>query len=152
MSITAEKERFQPLMMGALDGELNQDEQKEFDAMLAENKQHQIEFAKYKKIKEATSTMKLKSPNAEVWDHYWTDVYNRFERGIGWALFSIGAAILITFFGFKFIEAVINDPSLAFIAKVGILLTIGGLAVLFVSVAREKFFTRKYDPYREIQR
>jgi len=152
MSIAADKERFQTLMMGALDGELSAAEQKEFERMLAADKKRQQEFKKYKKIKEATSTMQFKTPPAEVWDHYWTDIYNRFERGIGWTLFSIGAALLITFFGFKIIEAVINDPSLAFIAKVGILLTIGGLAVLFVSVAREKLFTRKNDPYREIQR
>ena len=152
MSTTADRERFQTLMMGALDGELNAEEQKEFDSMLAADKNLQKEFTKYKKLKEATSTMKLKSPTPEVWDRYWGDVYNRFERGIGWSLFSVGAAILFTFFGFKIIEAVINDPSLAFIAKVGILLTIGGLAVLFVSVAREKFFTRKHDPYKEIQR
>ena len=152
MSFTTDKKRFQALMMGAVDGKLSASEQKEFDQMLAVDKNLHKEFLKYKKIKEATSTMQFKSPTAEVWDHYWVDVYNRFERGIGWALFSIGAAILLTFFGFKFVEAIVHDPGLAFIAKVGILLAIGGLAVLFVSVAREKLFTRKNDPYREIQR
>jgi len=152
MSMTVDKEKFQALMMGALDSELNAAEQQEFDKMLAGDKNLQKEFAQYKKLKEATSTMQFKSPGPEVWDHYWGAIYNRIERGIGWSLFSVGAAILLTFFGFKFIEAVVNDPGLAFIAKLGILLSVGGLAVLFVSVAREKFFTRKHDPYREIQR
>ena len=91
-------------------------------------------------------------PPPEVWDNYWINVYNKFERGIGWLIFSIGAVILLTYGGFKFVESVINDPGLAFAVKFGIFLAIGGLAVLFVSVAREKFFTRRHDPYKEIVR
>jgi len=152
MSITADRERFEKLMMGALDSELTADEEKDFKTMLANDSDLRKEFEQYKKLKKATKAMKFKAPPPEVWDNYWLGVYNKMERGIGWLIFSIGAVILLTYGGFKMIEAVINDPGLAFIAKVGILLTIGGLAVLFVSVAREKFFTRKHDPYKEIIR
>lgn len=152
MSTTADRERFEKLMMGALDSELTMDEEQEFNKMLASDTDLKKEFDQYKKLKKATIAMKFKAPPPEVWDNYWLGVYNKMERGIGWLIFSIGAVILLTYGGFKSIEAVINDPGLALIAKVGILLTIGGLAVLFVSVAREKFFTRKHDPYKEIIR
>lgn len=152
MSITADREKFEKLMTGALDQELTQDEQRELQKMLDNDPALAQEFREYKKLKEATTTMKFKAPPPEVWENYWVHVYNRIERGIGWLIFSIGAVILLTFGGFKAVEAIINDPGLAFIAKVGILLTIGGLAVLFVSVAREKFFTGKNDPYKEIIR
>jgi hypothetical protein len=152
MSTTTDRERFEKLMMGALDGELTAAEEQEFENMLASDSELKKEFHQYKKLKKATTTMKFKAPPPEVWDNYWLGVYNKMERGIGWLIFTIGAVILLTYGGFKTVEAVINDPGLAFIVKVGILLTIGGLAVLFVSVAREKFFTRKHDPYKEIIR
>jgi len=152
MSITADREKFEKMMMGAIDGELSPAEQKEFERMLAADKSLKEEYLKYKKLKEVTKEIKFASPPAEVWDKYWLGVYNRFERGIGWTIFSIGMVILLTYSGFKFVESVINDPGLALILKFGILLAIGGLAVLFVSVAREKFFTRKHDPYKEIVR
>ena len=152
MSITADREKFEKLMTGALDQELTQDEQRELQKMLDNDPALAQELRESKKLKEAPTTMKFKAPPPEVWENYWVHVYNRIERGIGWLIFSIGAVILLTFGGFKAVEAIINDPGLAFIAKVGILLTIGGLAVLFVSVAREKFFTGKNDPYKEIIR
>ncbi|RQW07101.1 hypothetical protein EH222_07710, partial [candidate division KSB1 bacterium] len=118
MSATA-REKFERLMMGALDGELSPEEQKEFNRMLTAEKGLQEEFSKYKKLKQVTKEMKLASPPAEVWDNYWLGVYNRFERGIGWLIFSIGMVILMTYGGFKAVTAVINDPGLAFIVKVG---------------------------------
>ncbi|MBN1558791.1 hypothetical protein JW998_00975, partial [candidate division KSB1 bacterium] len=118
MSATA-REKFERLMMGALDGELSKEERKEFNQMLAADKSLQKEFSQYKKLKQVTMDVKLASPPAEVWDNYWLGVYNRFERGIGWMVFSIGMVILMTYGGFKAVTAVINDPGLAFIVKVG---------------------------------
>ncbi len=152
MTKSVDRERFEMLMMGAIDNELNTEEQQEFERLLAQNKAWQLEYEKYKNLKEVTGTMQLTSPSPEVWDQYWLTIYNRIERGIGWLIFSVGAVILLTYFGFQFVEAIINEPHLAVIAKIGILLTIGGLAVLFVSVVRERLFTRKFDPYKEIKR
>lgn len=152
MSSASNRERMEKLMMGALDGELTPNEQEEFHQMLSKDPNVQEEFEQYKKLKKVTKTMKFKAPAPEVWDNYWLDVYNRIERSIGWLIFSVGVIILLTYGGFKLVEAVINDPGLAIIIKVGILLMIGGLAILFVSVAREKYFTRKHDPYKEIIR
>ncbi|MBN1482993.1 hypothetical protein EH223_13745 [candidate division KSB1 bacterium] len=152
MSSASNREHMEKLMMGALDGELTGKEQAEFNQMLSKDPSMKEEFEKYKKLVKVTKTMKLKAPAPEVWENYWLDVYNRIERGIGWLVFSVGLVILLTYGSFKVVEAVINDPGLAIIIKVGILLTIGGLAILFVSVAREKYFTRKHDPYKEIIR
>ena len=76
----------------------------------------------------------------------------RLERGLAWILFSIGAIILLTYSGFKAVESIISDPQLAGILKAAILMVIGGSVILLVSVVREKLFTRKSDPYKEVQR
>ena len=149
---SAENERFQTLLMQAVDGELSPDEQTEFEEFINKNGDCRKEWQQMKKLKEVTQSMNFKSLPTEVWDNYWVNVYNRLERGLAWMLFSIGAIILLTYSGFKAVESIIADPQLAGILKAAILMVIGGAVILLVSVVREKLFTRKADPYKEVQR
>ncbi|RMD96725.1 MAG: hypothetical protein D6814_10865 [Calditrichaeota bacterium] len=152
-SLRAEqKQKFEKLLMKAIDHELDEQEKAEFNFFIEHYPQCKKEWEAYKKLREVTQAMKFKNPSGEVWDAYWLNVYNRLERKIAWILFSIGAIILLTYGGFKAVESLIADPNLAGILKVAILLLIGGLAILLVSVIREKWFIRKKDPYKEVQR
>lgn len=148
----SQQQLFESLLMQAVDGELTSEEQRQFDDFLKTYPECQKEWLEYKKLKEVTNTMKFKSPPAEFWDNYWLSVYNRLERGIAWLLFTLGSIILLTYGGFKAVEALISDPQLAGIVKFGIMLTIGGLVMLLFSVLREKLILRKEDPYKEVQR
>ncbi|HEX9974569.1 MAG TPA: hypothetical protein VGD14_21050 [bacterium] len=147
-----DQERFQHLLMGALDDELTAEETREFNALVKKYPEFQTERKKYQHLKEVTQTMKFKSPKKEVWDNYWINVYNRIERGIAWIIFSIGSVILITYGLFKAVEAIIADPQLESIIKIGIIAVLAGAVILLVSVIREKLFVRSSDPYKEIQR
>ena len=149
---SAENERFQTLLMKAVDGELNSDERSEFEEFIGKDSDCRKEWREMKKVKEVTKSMNFKSLPAEAWDNYWVNVYNRLERGLAWILFSIGTIILLTYGGFKAIESIIADPQLAGFLKAAILMVIGGSVILLVSVVREKLFTRKSDPYKEVQR
>jgi len=152
MMSESEKDRFHILLMGAIDGELSENEMREFEQIRGERPEYEKEFEQYKRLKEVTTRMRPKSPPVEVWDTYWMMVYNKIERGIGWLLFTIGSVILLTYGGFKLVESVVSDPHLLWIVKAGILLLMGGLSVLLVSVIRERMFTYKRDPYKEIMR
>lgn len=145
-------DRFQLLLMGAIDNELTPEQWAEFQHLLRQNRARADEWKHYQQLKEVTQAMKFKSPSPEVWDNYWTRVYNRIERGIAWIVFSIGAIILLTYGIFKAVEAIIADPQLEGIIKIGIIAVILGLVILIVSVVREKFFIHKSDPYKEVQR
>jgi hypothetical protein len=147
-----DNERFQQLLMGAVDQELTSTELKKFNQLVETDPGFRKEWQQYKKLKEVTQAMKFKSPPKEVWDNYWMNTYNKIERGIAWIIFSIGAIILITYGLFKAVEAIIADPQLEGIIKIGIIAVLLGLVILLVSVAREKLFVRKSDPYKEIQR
>jgi hypothetical protein len=151
-SNTFGEDNSQELLMKAVDGELSGQEARELEALLAEHPEYRKELQQYKNIKEVTQKMKFKSPSAEIWDTYWLGVYNRLERGIAWILFSLGAVALLTYGGFKLIESIISDSNLELVVKAGILLCIAGTMLLLVSVIREKYFTFRRDPYREIQR
>lgn len=146
------KDRFHILMMGAIDNELTPDEQAEFESLLQTDDHYRQEFDQYKRLKEVTTQMRFSSPPIEVWDAYWLNIYNRLERGIGWLLFSIGAMILLAFGGFKLVEELLADSAISWVFKAGVLFLIGGLAILLVSVIRERWFTYKKDPYKEIVR
>ncbi|NIA31180.1 MAG: hypothetical protein GWP06_14885 [Actinobacteria bacterium] len=152
MMMQSEKDRFHILLMGAIDGELSENENREFEQFINNTPEYQKEFKQYKKLKEVTTHMRPKSPPVEVWDTYWMMVYNKIERGIGWLLFTIGSVILLTYGGFKLVESVVSNPDLLWIVKGGILLLMGGLSVLLVSVIRERMFTYKKDPYKEVIR
>ena len=144
------QERNQILLMKAVDGELTNQEKLEFEGLLRQQPQLRKELQQYKNLKEVTQNMKFKSPPAEIWDKYWLGIYNRLERGIAWILFSLGVIILLTYGGFKGVEAIIADQNLALIVKVGLVLSIAGVMILLVSVVREKLYTHMRDPYREI--
>lgn len=148
-----ERERFEHLLMAALDGELAPQEQAQFDRYLRDYPECAREYQRYRTLKEVTSTMQFQKPPLEVWDSYWTRVYNRLERGLGWILFSIGAIVLLTYGLYHAVESLIADPGLAPVVKLGMLGVIAGLVILLVSVIREKLFTAKSDRYqKEVQR
>jgi len=149
---SADKKYFQTLLMKAVDGELNSDEQTEFDTFISNDVDCRKEWQQMRKLKEVTKNMNFKALPQESWDNYWVNIYNRLERGLAWILFSIGAIILLTYSGFKAVESIIADPQLAGIVKAAILMVIGGSVILLVSVVREKLFIRKSDPYKEVQR
>ena len=87
-----------------------------------------------------------------AWQVYSQSVYNRVERGIGWILLSIGAMIILFFSGYQIVKGFIEDPSIPLIVKGGILAGVAGVAILLVSVVRERLFVNKRERYREIEK
>jgi len=146
-------EKYKILMMKYLDEEITRDEKLEFEEHLRTCSECREEVKDFRKLKEVMKDMRYKRPSDEIWKRYWSSVYNRIERGLGWIFTSIGAIILLIYGGFKGVEGLIKDPGVALIAKVGILAGIAGLAVLFVSVLRERIFISKTDKYsKEVEK
>ncbi|MDX9758743.1 MAG: hypothetical protein RBU27_06245 [Bacteroidota bacterium] len=146
-----ERERFRMLMMKALDGELAGSEHSEFENFLR-TPDCADEWARYQTIKEATMTLKPVSPAPEVWDHYWTGVSNRLERGLAWLLFSLGAAALLAWGALRAAEAVWTDSDVPLLIKIAIYSVAGGLLLLLFSVIRERWFIARHDKYNEVIR
>ncbi len=150
--MTIDRKRFEQLMMAAVDEELNDAGRRELEDALQSNPEWADEYDAYQHLKKRVQRVRFEAPPRELWDTYWLRVYNRLERGIGWILLSIGAVILLAYFGVEMIEAILNDPDLALIAKIGLFIILAGFAVLSASVVREKFSSRKHDPYKEVVR
>jgi anti-sigma factor RsiW len=145
-------ERPRQLMMAALDGEISGEDRGVLDGLLAGDAALRREFEQLERVKEVTSTMALTEPPEEIWDDYWTSVYNKFERGIGWFLVSIAAVVLVAFGLWHATGALLAETDMPGFVKIAVFaLFLGGL-LLLASVAREKLFTGRRDPYKGVKR
>ena len=147
-----EVERAHRLMMGALDGEISDAERTELQRLMEQDPSLQGEWKRLNEVKEVTGTMALRSPPAEVWETYWTSVYHRFERGVGWILLSMGAIVSLSYGLWQVVQEIIGDTTMPMAIKAAIFVTMVGGVILFVSVAREKWFIYRSDPYKDVQR
>ena len=143
---------YKKLMMGYLDNELELEQKKAFEEHLASCPECKSELEEFKRLKQITDEVSLVEPEDKIWEQYWSNIYNRIERGTGWILFSLAAILLLIYGGFKAIEEIIKDPTVDIILKAGLLALIAGLAILLVSVLREKLYFRKKDRYKDVRR
>ncbi len=136
-------------VMRYIDGEMGSGEQAEFEQHLANCASCRELYDELNELREVTDSMKIADLPETVWDKYWTVIYNRIERSVAWFLFVLGACILSVFWFYR----VITDPSIRNIVGLGTVLMVAGLAVLFLSVFREKTAVNKSDRYiSEIKR
>ncbi len=146
------KDRFQALVMKAVDGDLSESEKSTFETLIAQNPIYKKEWEEFKKLKEVTDKVQLYEPTQEEWDMYWNNVYNRLERGLAWLLLSFGTLLILGFATYKFIEEFYLSPNIPLIITIGITAVFSGLFALTLSIIREKLHIRKTDPYKEVQR
>ena len=139
-------------IMALIDGELDRDEIILVQEHLKTCKRCSAEYASLKRVKEVTNEMKFKNLPEFYWDDYWKHIYNRLERGLSWIFLSLGAIIILTSTGWQFIDHLISDKQIHPLLKVGIFIFLIGLAVLIVSVVREKLMVRRVDKYRKVER
>ena len=137
------------MLSGYLDGELDAKNRQLVEEHLAACADCRAEHDKLKKLLEVTNEMRFKEPVQEVWDNYWSSIYNRLERTTGWLIFVLGGAALAAWAIYEFV----TDPAIEAIKKILIGAPIIGLAVLLISVIRERAHKSKSDRYsKEVKR
>lgn len=146
------EERARHLMMAALDGEISPEDRAELDRILERDETLREEWEKMGRVKDLTSGLAFREPPEEVWEGYWRSVYNRLERGIAWILVTLGVVVLSTWGIWKWLQVLFEDRSIPIWVKIALLAVAAGLLLLLLSTVREKYFTWRRDPYREIER
>ena len=145
-------ENYKELLMGYLDEELSSEEKDRLEEHLKECSMCTAELQEFRKLKQITDEVALVEPEDKIWRSYWSNVYNRAERGLGWILFSVAAILLLIYAGFKGIEQIWQDPTIGLLLKIGLLVLIAGLAIMLVSVLRERLYFYKKDRYKDVRR
>ncbi|MFQ5498345.1 MAG: anti-sigma factor family protein [Candidatus Zixiibacteriota bacterium] len=140
------------LLSGFIDGELDDDQRMMVERELEQNSDLRRELEELQRLKETTDMMRYADLPDEVWDDYWSSIYRKTERGMGWIAFSVGAIILLGFGLFEGLSAMYADPTAPWWLKAGITGVGAGLVFLLVSYGRERLFVFKRDRYREVQK
>ena len=136
-----------------MDDELDAAELQQLERHLQTCESCRRELAELVEIKENLAMIRFKEPLDVELDRYWSSVYNRLERGVGWLCFSLGAILLLCWGALEIIEEMLLDPTLSLVVKTGTVALIVGTVILFVSLLRERLMIQRQDKYsREIQR
>ena len=146
------EDAFKPLLMGYLDSELTETEVLRMETHLKECKECASELEEFRRLKEVTHHMRVIMPDEKYWEDYWSHIYNRLERRIGWILTSIGAILLTSYGLYELIVELFLLHSIPWIVRVGVLALIVGMCTLVISVLRERIFLSKADKYERIKR
>jgi hypothetical protein len=131
-----------------LDGELSAQEAEHYQAHVRECDECRRELASLGRVVRMTDELKLRAPDDEFWKGYWESVYRRSERRVGFVLLIAGVLAVL---GYAIFRAV-TSPELLTYEGISVMLILGGLVVIFVSVARERYHEHKSDPYKEVER
>ena len=145
-------DRVRELMMRALDGEISEVQHAELEDLIVSDESLRAEWKRLTLVKEKTAALELQQPPDELWEGYMDSVYRRVERGIGWALLSVGAIVLVSYGLWQGIRELIGDLTVPWYVKGGVFALLVGVVILVVSVIREKYFVFKDDPYRDVNR
>jgi ferric-dicitrate binding protein FerR (iron transport regulator) len=143
-------ERWQKLLAGYLDDELDEAERRELDAELQRNPELRAELEQFRKLKRVTDAVRYADLPDAVWETYWSSLYRKMERGLGWLLFSASAAILACYGVIQMLSTLYTDYRISWIVKIGVTGLLFGLIVLVVSLIRERIFAYRNDRYREV--
>ncbi len=146
------EDAFKPLLMGYLDAELTELEILRMEEHLRECTDCSAELEEFRRLKEVTQNMRVATPDDKYWEVYWSNVYNRLERRIGWILLSLGS-ILLTSYGLYYVVArLLLQGDIPLVVRLGVVALVVGLCTLVISVLRERIFFSKSDKYERIKR
>jgi hypothetical protein len=145
------EDTYKPLLMGYLDAELTETEVERFEQHLKECVDCSAELAQFRRLKEVTQNMRVVAPDEKYWDVYWSNIYNRLERRIGWILMSLGAILLLSY-GIYVLILELFVAQIPVVVRIGVLAFVVGIVTLLVSVVRERIFLAKADKYERIKR
>ncbi len=143
-------EEYRVLISGYLDNELEPEVRAELEAHLEECPRCQRELDTMKRLFWGTSAaFAADDLPQETWDEFLDNVYNRLERKTGWVVFVFGVLCLALFGAYVFLM----EPWTSALVKLMVATPVAGLAILFVSVLRQRLENLKTDRYtREIHR
>lgn len=135
------------LLSGYIDGELTQQDRQRVEIHCDACSTCSNERDELMALRSDMGKLKLSAVGVDIWRENMNDVTVKSSRSIGWLLFIGGILIaagigLITF---------ITEPSISFKEKLLIGVIYGGLALLFLSVLRQRLIERKTDKYKDVE-
>jgi len=135
------------LVSGYIDGELTQQLRQRVEVHCDQCVACRQELEDLRRLRNDVGKSQLSEYGEDKWRESMDDTTVKASRGIGWLLL-IGGILAI---GAIVLHGFITDPTLELYMKVIIGAIYGGLAILFISVLRERLIERKTDKYKDVE-
>ncbi len=135
------------LLSGFIDGELTQ-QQRQLVTLHCENCDECREnLAGLRELRERVGTARLSEVGEDQWRESMNDSTVELTRGIGWLLF-IAGLLIVSGIGVGFF---IFNPEIPVGMKLLMIAIYGGLALLLISVWRQRLIESKTDKYKDVE-
>ena len=141
-------EKFRPLLVGLMDGELTSAESTEVNEHLIRCSECREEFERLRETSGKLESLRYDEPSDEVLRKLWRNPFSRLSRIAGVLLIIFGYVALIGFALFQ----IFTEGKEGLWVKLPIAAIVIGFIMLLVLVILERVKTYKKDPYREIER
>ena len=135
------------LLSGLIDGELTQ-QQRQFVMLHCDSCETcSAELDRLRAVRERVKNASLSETGEDKWRETMDDSSVQVTRGIGWLIFIIG---LLAIAGVGLVGFILtNDLSIGM--KLIFVAIYGGLALLLISVLRQRLIERKTDKYKDVE-
>lgn len=140
-------EKYRPLLMGLMDGELTPEEAADVNRALTRSEALREEYEKLRETTHRLDAISVLEPSDKIVRELWNSPYHRLARDGGVWLIIAGYVLLVGYGIVEFLTS--NEPIIPRIAVAGIVL---GTVMLVITFIRERVRTHAVDPYKEIQR
>lgn len=135
------------LISGYLDGELTQQDSQKVASHLQKCKDCQKLYQELNDIQVTIGSTLYSDINDKVIAQVINDLTTKRIEGLSWILILIGLISILTFGAYQFWF----DTNISWPVRLMVSLLCGGGFGLFISVLRQKLFTRKNDKYRNVK-
>ena len=135
------------LVSGYIDGELTQQQRQRVELHCESCEACRQELDQLKQLRDDVGKSRLSEYGEDKWRETMDDPATKTIRGLGWilligGLLAIGGIVLLAF---------LTDPTIELHMKLIIGAIYGGLAILLISVLRQRLIERKTDKYKDVE-
>ncbi len=141
-------EEFKALMMGMMDGELTEDESIRMNNHLIRCSSCREELEQIKVTSSKLDNINIKEPEKGIVDKSWKSPYSKLTKNFGILLVIAGWLIMMMYGAYEFI--VTKDAES--IPKYAFVIILVGIAILFLTVLRDRIRSYRNDPYKEVDK
>lgn len=135
------------LLSGYIDGELTQQQRQRVEVHCSDCADCGRELEDLESLRAEIGVSKLSQFGEDTWRETMADTSVSAARGIGWLLLIGG----ILFAAGIAVVAFLTDPSIELRDKLIAGAIYGGLALLFISVLRQRLVERRTDKYKDVE-
>jgi hypothetical protein len=135
------------LVSGYLDGELTQQRRQRVEAHCRDCEDCRQILEELRALRERMGQARLSELGEDRWRETMDDTTVMTTRTVGWLLFVGGALAIGAFVLYQFLA----DPGIGLGFKLMFLALYGGLAVLLISVLRQRLIEQRTDRYKDVE-